>query len=583
MKIDPKLTKEQEACVQRADQEKDSRILLIRGYAGSGKSLVLGAIAKKYSASYQTGEKRKIGLFTFQNTLVSVFRENLELSDDKDSVIVAETLDGYLRQVYKAMEEAGKVPKRSFPWRNAEETRLKNVEAALKQHRKEHGKHRFHDLDVKFWRDEFDWMKEQNVWLGDQEYYLTLERKGRGSAVRMRQVERYRAYEMFETYCKYLEKTGQADWMDQALYISRHKEDIPDEMKFEHVLVDEAQDFSLAQMKAVLCLYTKDLAIAMDGNQKIHKKTWKAKQLGADVAVKRLSKPMRTTRQIDELAESIRKNNDPFVSEEEKTIRTLSEREGEKPVLAHLESLEAEKTYVLQLIKDDFNASKDITIGIIAGKKELSKTYSRWLAGEGIPFEIISRDTTFSAGTPGVKIVGAFAAKGLEFDAVIIPLFTQGNFPYAYKSTDPEEVETFLHQMRSLLYVAMTRAKTQLTITYSGNKGSQFIGEMDRNLLNLQGASVEGSYVLQETAGTDEETIKKEIPWDKSAGETETLAGWLKAQGVDFKDSRESNGTLWIFGEPEKLEPVMTESKKKFRALWSQSVGKKGWFTRCRK
>ena len=103
--------------------------------------------------------------------------------------------------------------------------------------------------------------------------------------------------------------------------------------------------------------------------QKIHKKTWKAKQLGADVAVKRLSKPMRTTRQIDELAESIRKNNDPFVSEEEKTIRTLSEREGEKPVLAHLESLEAEKTYVLQLIKDDFNASKDITIGIIAGKK----------------------------------------------------------------------------------------------------------------------------------------------------------------------------------------------------------------------
>lgn len=40
-------------------------------------------------------------------------------------------------------------------------------------------------------------------------------------------------------------------------------------MKFEHILIDEAQDLSLAQMTAIMMLYKKDMVVAMDMNQRI--------------------------------------------------------------------------------------------------------------------------------------------------------------------------------------------------------------------------------------------------------------------------------------------------------------------------
>lgn len=66
---------------------------------------------------------------------------------------------------------------------------------------------------------------------------------------------------------------------------------------------------------------------------------------------------------------------------------------------------------------------------------------------------------------PGVTIMTCHASKGLEFDKVYIPDCNEGNIPYR-KSVKVSEIE----EERRLFYVALTRAKKQLHLSYINGK-----------------------------------------------------------------------------------------------------------------
>ena len=608
------LTGEQAACLKYTG----SRTLMVKGYAGAGKSIVLMAIAEKYKQAYGNSGGNKVAIFTFQNTLVSTTKESLVENDGGDGAIYVGTVNGYCQELYKQMMLMGIAPKRKFPFgkqQQIEEQRIKNVDAALREHKSKYGKHRFHDLDLKFWLEEFDWMKDMNVWEDDLDYYLSIPRTGRGGKVRMRASERVTAYQIFLGYCKYLERTGQADWADQTLFIVRHRDMIPEKMKYEHVLIDEAQDLSLAQMMAILGFYKKDMTVAMDMNQRIHGKYWTPKLLGIETTTKKLTKSMRTTKQIDNLAESIRKHNDDQLEEDDKSLRAIPEREGPLPKLVHLKDQAAEKKYVIKLVQQYLQKSDQITIGIIGSKNAQLSVFSGWLTDAGIQHERVTKDTTFSMKKPGVKVVTAFGAKGLEFNVVIIPMFAQGYYPYNHKTDDQEALDGFMVQMRNLVYVSMTRAKAQLVITYWGKNGSQFIAEMDPALYVQEGDPIKGTYAKPITvmgsvpAASDDKpegkpstvrTVPVSQPIVRSAKpdplrtapglqstppvKEENLLTYLKkVSGVTVSDKRDKGGALWISGSKDVLEPVMQDTKKRFGAWWIYSEKRGGYFTKCTK
>ena len=227
------LTSEQEACLKYTG----NRTLMVKGYAGAGKSLVLMALAQKYLEKYGRDANNKVGIFTFQNTLVSTMQEFLHVNGHPEDGVVVSTINSYIKSIYDLLVQAGAAPRRKYPFNNkaGAELRLTNVKRALSEHQTKYGKHRFHDVDPSFWVDEFDWMKEMNVWTDDLDYYLTLPRRGRGSKIRMSASDRVTAYQIYNFYCKYLDRTGQGDWADQTLFIVRHPELIPEKMKFEHV------------------------------------------------------------------------------------------------------------------------------------------------------------------------------------------------------------------------------------------------------------------------------------------------------------------------------------------------------------
>lgn len=83
----------------------------------------------------------------------------------------------------------------------------------------------------------------------------------------------------------------------------------------------------------------------------------------------------------------------------------------------------------------------------------------------------------------GVNLMTMHAAKGLEFDTVFVIEANEGSCPYK-KATTGEEIE----EERRLFYVAMTRAKRKLVISYVKEKNgkdllpSRFVSEL---LLNV--------------------------------------------------------------------------------------------------
>lgn len=91
-----------------------------------------------------------------------------------------------------------------------------------------------------------------------------------------------------------------------------------------------------------------------------------------------------------------------------------------------------------------------------------------------------------------ITLMTIHASKGLEFPAVFIVGMEEGLFPHSRTVINPHELE----EERRLCYVAITRAKEHLTLTYtkyrrifgslSAGLPSRFIGEIPRELLDWQ-------------------------------------------------------------------------------------------------
>jgi DNA helicase II / ATP-dependent DNA helicase PcrA len=96
---------------------------------------------------------------------------------------------------------------------------------------------------------------------------------------------------------------------------------------------------------------------------------------------------------------------------------------------------------------------------------------------------------------PMVSLMTVHSAKGLEFDAVFLTGMEQEMFPYrGIASGEDEELE----EERRLAYVAITRARKRLVITYAGSRTlfgqtrylerSQFLDDLPKAAIKLEGS-----------------------------------------------------------------------------------------------
>ncbi|WP_448583277.1 ATP-dependent helicase [Thermocrinis sp.] len=84
----------------------------------------------------------------------------------------------------------------------------------------------------------------------------------------------------------------------------------------------------------------------------------------------------------------------------------------------------------------------------------------------------------------GVKLMTIHASKGLEFSVVFLPRLEEGILPHEKSLNNIRELE----EERRLFYVAITRAKDLLFMSYTKNdksKPSRFLSDIDKRFLDL--------------------------------------------------------------------------------------------------
>ena len=138
---------------------------------------------------------------------------------------------------------------------------------------------------------------------------------------------------------------------------------------------------------------------------------------------------------------------------------------GEKPLYKIVDNANEEVSQAIEWIKDCTNDNillKDICIA--APNMGQMKDLQSYLHTNGIAYKIL-KGTSKQGSHDGISLCTLHSLKGLEFRVIILMGINERNIPskvsegYPFSGMDALEKKEFLSSKRSLLYVAITRAR----------------------------------------------------------------------------------------------------------------------------
>lgn len=310
--------------------------------------------------------------------------------------------------------------------------------------------------------------------------YLRVRRPGRGVALdRSKRAAVWKAMERYRDRSADLGVTSfdeqlalAAAWLDQEAALGTPR-------PFRHVLVDEAQDLTPAHLQLLRALVEPgpdDLFLAEDSHQRIYGKKITLSHYGIQVRgrSRRLTRNYRTTRQNLDVAFGIL---DPGTYEDmegqAEEHHYVSPRSGPEPLLLHATDRAEELSKAAELLTvwleqdRDSEDSAPETIAILVRDRYQRDAVVNGLAQHGIEVRAVDRE---AAGRGRPVVMTMHRAKGLEFRKVLLFDVSKNAIPRPLRDqqySDADRDDALLRE-RSLLYVAATRARDQLAISWSG-------------------------------------------------------------------------------------------------------------------
>ncbi len=311
----------------------------------------------------------------------------------------------------------------------------------------------------------------------------------------------------------YMYTNGLRDFADQIIdtinLFEKHPEIIP---KFSHILIDEYQDVNSIQIKLIDILNSENIFAVGDPRQSIF--GWR----GSDVRylinfsekypncqILMLTKNYRSTNAIVNLINSSIK--------EMGLIDLESSVNGESDIkLLQFNNESAEFEFIIQKIISSNISRKEIFV--LARTNRQLVELSTLLHARRISHIIRSDELkkTSEARDQDITLATIHAIKGLEAEMVFVIGCTYVNFPC--KGTEHPVVEMIKleeydkeEEEKRLFYVAMSRAKKSLYLTYTGNKHTSYITQEMQTILNTNTVTK----ILNNKNNKSSSTIKENI------------------------------------------------------------------------
>ncbi len=255
---------------------------------------------------------------------------------------------------------------------------------------------------------------------------------------------------------------------------------------FDFVVVDEAQDISVAHLRflAALAGHRPDgLFFAGDLGQRIFQQPFSWLALGVDVRgrSKTLRVNYRTSHQIRSQADRLL---GPEVSDadgnKEERSHTVSVFNGPSPQIHVLDSNDEEIEHVRQWVQARVEEGvQPHELGIFVRSAEQLDRAQSAMGASGVRYRVLDENMDLSSGSAVVSTM--HLAKGLEFRCVVVMACDDEVVPLQARIesvTDDGDLEEVYNTERHLLYVACTRARDQLLVT-SVAPASEFLDDLD--------------------------------------------------------------------------------------------------------
>lgn len=310
----------------------------------------------------------------------------------------------------------------------------------------------------------------------DRQGYYRVRRPGRGVA--LDRAKRAAVWDVVEAYRAQARIAGTVDFAEAATLAATWCQRIAQEQGeylADHVLVDEGQDLTPAHwqlLRALVGEHANDLFIAEDSHQRIYGQRLVLSAYGIRIVGRsqRLTLNYRTTAQ--NLAWAVRVlEGGTFVDLEEgaeKSSDYRSARSGPKPRLFGCANLSEELDNAARLITAWVGqVTAPETVAILVRYSSQRDRVVTGLAERGVTVRAVDRGS-IKAGQPVVMTM--HRAKGTEFARVLLFGINEGSIPSPMREQNYSEnaAADALLRERSLLYVAATRARDELAISWSG-------------------------------------------------------------------------------------------------------------------
>ncbi|MFE1554611.1 UvrD-helicase domain-containing protein [Streptomyces sp. NPDC058734] len=432
----------------------------VTGGPGTGKTVV--ALHRvKHLLSLAPGTR--ILLTTYTNALAQSLRESLSLLLDGDEGLLdrvdVTTVNAF---AHRTVAEGGtRVPS---PLGDREERQI--WQRVLKK------------LQLP-WSEQFLAQEYRHVVLAqdisDLDTYRTALRRGRGNALSTaRREQLWPAVELFESI---LAGQGSVTHLQVCARAARLLAGAAP--AYDHVVVDEAQDLHPAQwrvLRGAVAPGSDDLFITGDPHQRIYDTKVSLGSLGISVTGRttRLRLNYRSTEEILTWSTGVMS---PVSVEDlggagpDSLAGYRSVLHGRRPGLEGHGSEPAEVAALVDRVREWIaQGVKPSEIGVCARfNLLLDKVYER-LAAEGIP--VVRVRNSPGPAEDGVRLATMHAMKGLEFRCVAVLGVTAGSLPFGREVT-PASIDALQHESdllreRCLLFVACTRAREALHVSWSG-------------------------------------------------------------------------------------------------------------------
>lgn len=439
----------------------------VSGSAGTGKTIVA-----LHRAVYlaRTNPDARVLLTTFSDILANALRSRLRRLISNEPRLAerleVHSIDAIGSRLYKATIGEVNIATRE------------DVRGILSKASNDVGNHKF---SLHFLLTE--WEQVVDAWqLETWESYRDVARLGRKT--RLPEAQRVKLWAIFEKVReelgarRLLTTAGMFTAISQAVGRSKVK-------PFDFIVVDEAQDVSIPQMRFLAALGSNRadaLFLAGDLGQRIFQQPFSWLSLGVDIRgrSRNLRVNYRTSHQIRMKADRLL---GPEVSDADGNVErrndTVSVFNGPTPEVRTFDNQDKELLFASQWIKSrvhDGVAPHEFGI-FVRSEAELGRACAV-AKGVELPYRIIDENVEPTSGF--VSICTMHLAKGLEFKEVVvmacddevIPL--QGRIESVGDDADLQEV---YDTERHLLYVACTRARDYLLVT-GVNPASEFLDDL---------------------------------------------------------------------------------------------------------